>query len=471
MRLEVLITKYLDGELTAVEDRELRQLLSESSEAKNAFDLSISLHYALRKDAHLTVPSPQLVRETEERVLMSILNRPAPPQPKKEKRFFALFSTGSAVLTGLVAVLLPLFTSTIGHEMLPVFRAETTGTPVQAVMTDDINEPQDADVSARQVHRTTRRAGGNGIAGRGRSGNGSSQFAASIPVTSVLTDGQSAGNETSLENGETSMYAFAEQSSGSRANSFQDGAIASLNAPTSTISSGPTSLAMRPGSASIIQTSIFPEGLFSTVSFGDRVHLTSTFGHDFLDGASGKAGDLSFFSQSLAYSMSDNENAGIELGYLWFTYGKPVVRFIPASSQAPNRGNEDPFGYDRKNAVQKIQGQSDASLEPDVEHPDGDYVTEIQTLPKQTWWGAAFYERTLYEKERISLQGRVGAGGSNDGALAYVRAVGLYRVLDNVSLSVGFDAKGMVLRTPYVTPKSHTVKTSFSFVYGFQLHL
>ena len=110
-------------------------------------------------------------------------------------------------------------------------------------------------------------------------------------------------------------------------------------------------------------------------------------------------------------------------------------------------------------------------MEPDTEQPNGEYVTEIQTLPKQTWWGAAFYERTLYEKERISLQGRVGAGGSNDGALAYVRAVGLYRVFDNLSLSVGFDAKGMVLRTPYVTPKSHTVKTSFSFVYGFQLHL
>lgn len=470
MRLEVLITKYLDGELTAVEDRELRQLLSQNPEAKSAFDLSVSLHHALRKDAHLTVPSPQLVRETEERVLMSILNHPAPRQPKKEKRFLALFSTGSAVLTGLVAVLLPLFTSTIGQEMLPAFHSEVASIPAQTVISNDVNHPQNISVPVHQLHRTNRnthRAGGGSITRH--AGNNGALLASTIPVTSV-TDGRN--NDSEMQQGDDNPAVYANQSRDIYArNSLQEGAVTNLSGAASTISSGPTSLAIRPGSASIIQTSLFPEGLFSTVSFGDRVHLTSTFGHDFLDGSAGKAGDLSFFSQSLAYSMSDDENAGIELGYLWFTYGRPTVKFIPASVQAPNRGNEDPFGYDRKTVLHKIQGQSDASLEPDTEQPDGEYVTEMQTMPKQTWWGAAFYERTLYEKERISLQGRVGAGGSNDGALAYVRAVGLYRVLDNLSLSVGFDAKGMVLRTPYVTPKSHTVKTSFSFVYGFQLHL
>lgn len=470
MRLEVLITKYLDGELTAVEDRELRQLLSQNPEAKNAFDLSVSLHHALRKDAHLTVPSPQLVRETEERVLMSILNNPVPKQPKKEKRFFALFSTGSTVLTGLVAILLPLFTSSIGRETLPSFRTAVNNAlsaSVQPAMVGESERQQVLPIRVRQSGQAHRHSNGSGIAGRG----GYTAAATTVPVTSVL--GESGNGDPLQQKNEGSLaYTSIDQSSGTYTTSdLQDGTIANFSGASASVSSGPSSLALRPGSASIIQTSLFPEGLFSTVSFGDRVHLTSTFGHDFLDASDGKTGDLSFFSQSLAYSISEDENAGIELGYLWFTYGRPTVKFIPASVQAPNRGNDDPFGYDRKTVLHKIQGQSDASLEPDTEQPNGEYVTEIQTLPKQTWWGAAFYERTLYEKERISLQGRVGAGGSNDGALAYVRAVGLYRVFDNLSLSVGFDAKGMVLRTPYVTPKSHTVKTSFSFVYGFQLHL
>lgn len=471
MRLEVLITKYLDGELTAVEDRELRQLLSQNPEAKNAFDLSVSLHHALRKDAHLIVPSPQLVRETEERVLMSILNNPVPKQPKKEKRFFALFSTGSTVLTGLVAILLPLFTSSIGQEALPSFRAAVhnalSSTSVQTGMAGESERQQVLPIRVRQSRQANRHSNGSGITGRGVN---TASVATAVPVTSVLGE---SGSDLLQQKSEGSLaYTSIDQSSGTYTTSdLQDGAIANLSGAASSVSSGPSSLALRPGSASIIQTSLFPEGLFSTVSFGDRVHLTSTFGHDFLDASDGKTGDLSFFSQSLAYSISEDENAGIELGYLWFTYGRPTVKFIPASVQAPNRGNDDPFGYDRKTVLHKIQGQSDASLEPDTEQPNGEYVTEIQTLPKQTWWGAAFYERTLYEKERISLQGRVGAGGSNDGALAYVRAVGLYRVFDNLSLSVGFDVKGMVLRTPYVTPKSHTVKTSFSFVYGFQLHL
>lgn len=469
MRLEVLITKYLDGELTAVEDKELRQLLSHNPEAKGAFDLSVSLHHALRKDAHLSVPPPHLVRETEERVLMSILSSPEPRKQKKEKRFLSLFSTGSALLTGLVAVLLPLFTSQIGYEVMPSYRlAESAG--LSAEMSS--RSPQELLAQGEtdrvaQPHRPARR-NRKPVTNRQRTAG----------MVSVSASGEQNGGAPPVQpnTDDMALSAFAAQSANeTNLSNTNETAIASLGDAASTISSGPASLAIRLGgpSTSTLQNSVFPEDMFSTVSFGDRVHLTSTFGHDFLDEAGGNSGGLSFFSQSLAYSMSENENAGIELGYLWFTYGKPVVRFIPASTRTPDgRGeNEDPFGYDRKAMYHSIQGQNDASLEPDLGQPDGEYVTEMQVLPKQTWWGAAFYERTLYERDRISLQGRVGAGGSNDGALAYIRAVGLYRVFTNLSLSVGFDARGMMLRTPYVTPKSHSVKTSFSFVYGFQLHL
>ena len=304
MRLEVLITKYLDGELTAVEDRELRQLLSQNPEAKNAFDLSVSLHHALRKDAHLTVPSPQLVRETEERVLMSILNNPVPKQPKKEKRFFALFSTGSTVLTGLVAILLPLFTSSIGREALPSFRAAVNNAlsaSVQPVMVGESERQQVLPIRVRQSGQAHRHSNGSGITGRG----GYTATATTVPVTSVL--GESGNSDPLQQKNDGSLaYTSIDQSSGTYTTSdLQDGTIANLSGASASVSSGPSSLALRPGSASIIQTSLFPEGLFSTVSFGDRVHLTSTFGHDFLDASDGKTGDLSFFSQSLAYSIRE----------------------------------------------------------------------------------------------------------------------------------------------------------------------
>ncbi len=479
MRLEVLITKYLDGELTSGEDRELRQLLSRNPDAKSTFDLSISLHHALRKDAVQISPPSQLVRETEDRILMAILNQPEPqPDKKKEKRLLSLFSTGSRVLTGLVAVLIPLFTSSIGFEVPPTTTRHTNhlagigGEQVQAQSAN--NQPLNRDRLSGVHNRSTARVDSrrtNAVAWNSRISR--QQEIAQIPPSNSQLPIHSIVSE--------------EQAGNSYSNQIESGvAPASMNRDFNSSGEIPLAAAMTSGAgypsrfstiSASLPASAFSGAMFGGMAFGDKVNLSTTFGHDVLDIASGDPLGLSFISQSLAYSLGESENAGIEVGYLWFTYARPVQKFIPNTSNANGwDGNSDPYGYDSKPYAMKvqgenadIQGQSDVSPLPD--HPNGEYITDLQLFPKQTWWGAAFYERTFTHNERISLQGRIGAGGSNDGALAYVRATGLYRLLDNLSLSVGVDARGMMLRTPYVTPKSSTVKTSLSIIYGLQLHL
>lgn len=473
MRLEVLITKYLDGELTVAEDQELRQLIAENPDAKGAFDQSVSVHHALRNDACLTTPSAQLVRETEDLIFMSILNQPipVPEEPEKKRRFFALFSTGTAVLTTIALVLLPVLTNSIAYEKFPLaYQIGERTTPLPQSTVQENGESVSVAIAD---------AGANGGA-KGRRGNRREvvEQATAVPAVAFVINNGAENTSADADNPTLAAIPLSEEPSGVDGVYGEPSDMVVQSGMASVASSDDQSLStLRRGSNTVLSVSLLPNGAFPGVAFGNKVHLTSTFGHDFLEDSGRKSSGLSFFSQSLAYPISDNENAGIELGYLWFSYSKPVLRLVTGPSGV-NRYDRDghPFGFDRKEAPNKIQGQSDGEDDPlnpgfTLKHPDGEYVTELQTLPKQTWWGAAFYERTLYEKDDISLQGRLGLGGSNDGALGYIRAVGLYRLLDNVSLSLGFDARGMVLRTSYVAPKTSSFKTSFSLVYGVQFHL
>lgn len=471
MRLEVLITKYLDGELTVAEDKELRQLIAENPDAKSAFDQSVAVHHALRSDACVTMPPPQLVRETEDLIFMSILNQPVPvlaeePEQTKRKWFMAWFSTGATVLGTMVLVLLPLLTNPIAYERVPVMVSQV------GLQRDRGAESEKTGDKLLAIAATEKDNGHNTAIRVGRSHRRPVEQATPVPAVAFVrnsgaedapADARMAASVEVFDNGDPlnkhDVYAqendIVVQSEVASVASSDEGAWASL----------------RPNSAALASVSVLPQGVFPGIAFSNRVHLTSTFGYDVLENPNRKSSGLSFFSQSLAYAISDDENAGIELGYLWFDYSKPVLRFIPNSSGAKgddDQGSRDPFGFDTKGGADKIQGQSVEAtlLQPNAAFGplDGEYVSEMQTLPKQTWWGAAFYERTLYQKNDVSLQGRLGLGGSNDGALAYVRAVGLYRLLDNVSLSLGFDARGMLLRTSYVAPKTSAVKTSFSLV-------
>lgn len=476
MRLEVLITKYLDGELTVDEDRELRHILSQNPDAKSSFDQSISLHHALHKDADQIIPPPQLVRETEDRILMAIFGQPEPelqPEKKKGRRWMSLFSTGSRVLTGLVTLLIPFVTSSIGFERVAPLASFVNKYGAEEHQRDAIVQSTVPEENAFALRGNTGSAGQRRInaAERQRTrysqGAGIGQRASVDAIAQVFSP---VDNPAMPDGGALGENSVKEQ----RYQDFNSSGDLPLVAALSSSSDYPT----LSGVSASLEMASLPGGMVPLL-FGDKITLSTTFGHDALEVQSGDPLGLSFVSQSLAYSIGEFDNGGIEVGYMWFTYTRPVVRFI-ADDNASNGGNwddsRDPYGYDSKPLPTKVQGgDSDpggqVGVTPSPEFGDGAYVIDTQVSPKQTWWGAAFYERTFTHNERIFLQGRVGLGGSNDGALAYARATGQYRLLDNVSLSLGVDVRGMMLRTSYVNPNTSTIKTSLSLVYGLQVHL
>ena len=68
---DVLISKYLDGDLSLEEDVEFRAMLAADPNAREAFDSAVLLHIAMRCEDVTTVPS-----DVEESVLAFIANAP-----------------------------------------------------------------------------------------------------------------------------------------------------------------------------------------------------------------------------------------------------------------------------------------------------------------------------------------------------------------------------------------------------------
>ena len=91
MKLDVLISKYLDGELSYDEDIYLRNLLKNNPDAKAEFDSAVIVNSAIREDAQ-SIHTPQdLLKNTEDLVLMRILSANEPASAQKEKRKIPLW--------------------------------------------------------------------------------------------------------------------------------------------------------------------------------------------------------------------------------------------------------------------------------------------------------------------------------------------------------------------------------------------
>ena len=73
MKLDDLISKYLDGELSYDDDIKLRQMLKDNPDAKADFDAAVLINATIREDASMIKTPSDLLANTEDLVLMRIL--------------------------------------------------------------------------------------------------------------------------------------------------------------------------------------------------------------------------------------------------------------------------------------------------------------------------------------------------------------------------------------------------------------
>ena len=73
MNLNDLISDYIDGELDQKGDNLLRSLMSEDEKARSEFDDAVLVHMACKEDADAIDAPKELIRETEEKILMKFI--------------------------------------------------------------------------------------------------------------------------------------------------------------------------------------------------------------------------------------------------------------------------------------------------------------------------------------------------------------------------------------------------------------
>lgn len=473
MSLDKLISKYLDGELNQQEDIELRKYLSEDESARDTFDASVHLHLAFREDAESINPPEDLVLDTEDIVLMKILQQPAIAMPRVN--FKASLPKVSYALTAVLILLL--FNVT---EISELFRGFSSNDLVNSSVMNSSSEtdrPIDIDhLSAETLANAVSNVNSTSdfaavsnqpsdddelLTGTPDNIDAEVDYPESYDVASSLDENEltSFGSvnenditlnitETNIETEESfSMIneSIKENSSSSNKNSDRreffgrglgsDSEREKSNAVTSEFNEVPLS----PTSNNMpVMDNMLYSGFQPQLK---DVQLSTFVGNDFYRSGMKSAGseNITHFSQSVAYGVNDNTRFGIEFGYTNYNVLELKEIRVPITGFDPT----DNIGFVTKVDVQK------------------EY---------QLFWGSLFYEYSVINNENISLVARMGVGSSIEGALGYGRIFGKIKVIDGIALTFGTETRAFMAKFPQANRET-SWKTSCSLLYGLLITL
>ncbi len=543
--VDVLITKYLDGDLTSAEDRALRDLLSEHPDAKIAFDESVAIHHAIREDAETLVAPPELVDQTEEAVLMRIFGEAPAATVSAPVAESGLRRRLVSSMLLLLAFLMPRAIGNLPFEQLS--KADILSTSVDAAVSERASiEVQNAALVQQWTSEHADRVA-RSMALPESSGSQSSQPASvhckPAPVEALASAAPTAESGTvsgfavsgAADHQNDQSAGFAAETASDMTLSFNDPVfgdsfddLGALLAPTSADDDLPESnwaggessttsgadtraqdvLARGSGGVLALAPGVTPE-------IGGEIFLSGTLGSDLLAQTSSDQADaISLSTVGLAYSVNPNGRVGLELGMMNFSYpyqtlvwtggegvynhptgngtsrdDNPIkaqqgsTRYLGYSSEATGGTEEDPTagngaGQGDEEGDNGATGQSGEEgsesgagglLDPD-EEPTRTAYSVSQIRNKTTIWGGVFYEHEIPIRDRISFIGRLGAGGSNEGMLGYLRASGAYKMTDDLSLLFGFDSRAMLLSV-FEYKNVRKLNMSFTFTMGLNVRL
>lgn len=456
MKLNFLISQYLDGELSVEEDSDLRRQIAASPDAKLAFDESVAVYLAMRDDAKLMKIPQSLVQDVEESILMKILSEPIPQIASVKQKERRWFSSAVFLLAIMTSALLPVMVSNIGNGTLN-FSAKNTPAVVSLASFDSKSEKNTQTSSlAGSLNRTLRTKSKNLATKETSFRQNPFSFAQNV------SDGAFLGAE--IAETDKNFTAFDENEI--QISSANDLIIHSIDIQPIAFEAMLTHLPVPNAPSDIASWNVMPGSL---IPIQDRfVHISTTFGSDVLSGNGTKtvSGGVSFVAQSLAYEVGSSR-VGLEIGYLSFNYVNGNSRYAASNIITKNPKDSDPTGG--KHQIEG--GVSGGTYTPDPSQGGNSSLVSVQDLQKKsTVWGAVFYERPFSVSEHFSLQARLGAGGTNEGLMSYLRGVCTYDVVRNFSFSLGVNSRVMVIRTPYLATSSDNLNTGLSLIYGVQIN-
>jgi hypothetical protein len=454
MNLEDLISKYLDGDLSIEEDSVLRDRLSEDSVSKDKFEGSVNLHLAIKQDANSIMPPEDLLRTTEDMILMRIM---ASETAKRTKIVWSRYAVAASVI--FILFLGNLFHITDlnfgnGNSIISDNGDATT----QEIKSESNTTTTKQLIEPKSKKVTRLKSIDNGT---------------NSTLLAVVSSNENAINniETETTNSNTS--------SGQAENTIQKANYAEKNKDEMTLPeqiipgrkentqsfvpviptpnyeimpSVPVIHSTQPIIASPIQMNNFASNAFDfQFDKPQDIRISSFFGTDVARSGINSKDNIvvSHYSESLDYSMNSKERLGLEVGYTEYSYDdKAVIRSKSYSNTSSKKTTIEGSGSGGANTYYS-------------------YTLPL-SLSKQIYWGSAFYERELFDMNSLRLNGRMGAGWSDEGPLGYARLYAQYKFYGGIYFTLGAEGRLFVAQFPKFQQTGDDLKSTASIIYGLQ---
>ncbi|ROL60849.1 hypothetical protein D9V86_08845 [Bacteroidetes/Chlorobi group bacterium ChocPot_Mid] len=458
MNLDELISKYLDGELTEKEDEILWNSMTsdlnsnECETARFKFDSAVSLQLAMREDASSINPPDKLVAETEDMILMRIFSN-APEASTRQRRRGFIWSS-FPLMAAVIAFFMFIFVfeisdlkfnhrttisnkhenieenSLISEQNYNLAKSSKSDKSVKSLK--NRQEPQL--LTASLINNENNNYLSNEVIANEAIERTESSVKSNInPPINSINEKPESENLGELSNATNPALSF-------DGRDFNYSKL-SNNLPINLIYNGIANT----GSTKYI--SLQPLLLLDNKSESE-VEVSSMYGSDFVNGdLSVKKISISHFSQSVAYAVNQDERFGVELGLSRYTYvDKGVVNV------------EHKIGG--ISGVESYEGGYDFSI---------GYPQEISiNADKQLLWGTIFYENSFVRVRDFAFTGRVGLGGSSEGAMGYGRLYAEYSLFNGFKITVGTEGRMFNANFSNFNKDEKIFKYSAALLYGIE---
>ncbi|MBK7987617.1 MAG: hypothetical protein IPK11_12045 [Ignavibacteria bacterium] len=482
MMFDILISKYLDGSLSAEEDCTLRTILSENPLAKEQFNLAISLHIAMKDEPELLLDD-ETISASERAIFASLmleLPKVAPHghdgiiRKKRNQSFIPRIAAFVVLFILMLSSVTDLKLSDISHTVLAVNNAndESTSNPLQFknltnVRIDAYHKKQ---YRLRQTEKSMLQTNDTLF----------SDDVQQLAVTDMTADIEVPKNNDDIfvpfsvaiaNIPATMMLAHSpEQSSFEGKSQVKDESIGIIRTTAlnqanaqSTQNTEVVATAQKNNEDSENQHSV--NQFMSSGEHKAAVHIRSFLNNGFVYGNNSSV-NASSFSQSIGYDVKEGTKVGLEMGQVGFTYAYQTIG--NGANTEPSSGiiavKEHRFS---KNMT--LLGKEDNGNTVPVDNVNQESVNNDNTV--SLYWGGAFIEQAVLNTQDIAINLAGGIGAAGSGPIIFARSYAEYKVNSTLSLTIVAEGKTFSIREGRQTGKSLQSNVMIALAYGLQIKL
>lgn len=430
MILEQLISLYLDGEVSAEQDAELRALVSADPLAKRTFDAAVLLHIALACEDQTQPPSSlraqvlgtvNALAGEQQQACTSVFRR-------RRQGAWARFAPALTIVLLLLSV--PISDADLMQETLTIMAASAPalGAESNQPSVNHGNTNQPAMLQNTKTHKPATHAFNH----EALSQQASSQRAASMAHAEGITyQAQSAtADEPSLASS-SEIETQQQQSKPTIASLFSSASPELMKNHTSAYM--PSNSKQPNQNGTLIQqadiTNHMPEPPTTSAI------LTTSYAAGSGSSVQG-TGNVRQLALSIGFRMGNDGQAGIEVGNTEYDVRRTTYGTMPVNGSRSSLAIQPTTTW---SSSSKFAPQPSSTLRY---RTDSAATNSTESLV----WASAYYECTVLELKPASITARFAGGVSEDGLLGYGRLVGRYQLGSVVSLAVGAEFRGMNFR-------------------------